>query len=67
MYCFELLLNLPFKAGLQPVPQGIAEDGQSGPPDQVLEQICGTDGSTYTSECGICAYKVSLRWEEHAS
>lgn len=39
---------------------------QSGLPDQGLEQLCGTDGSTYTSECGICAYKVSFQWKEHA-
>lgn len=56
----------PLKLGCSPCPRAIAEDGQSGPPDQVLEQICGTDGSIYTSECGICAYKVSFRWKEHA-
>jgi len=33
---------------------------------QAPEQICGTDGFTYTDECGIRAYNVSLRRKEHA-
>lgn len=75
IYCFKLFklffffFLLPLRLSCSTCPRGIAEDGQasqSRPPGQAREQICGTDGFTYTNECGICAYNVSVRRKEHA-